>query len=366
MVVSVEATTAMLTSRVPAMAASRMPSPRSRALAMLSSTTIESSTTRPVASARPPSDITLRLRPSWPMKKNVAMIDTGSDRPITNVLQPSRRNRKMIRIASMPPITASFLTSLMAWRMNCDWSSIVVSSTSGGICFLDLFQALLDRVGGGDGIGVAFLVDRQLDRFLAGQADDRLAFLVALAHVGDVLQAHRHAAGDAALPPASWRSAPMPPRPSPRPNRSARRSRAICAAALAAAPSPPLCVVTSISRISSHAGELVHRAHQVTLRAFLQATAGDVDVLLLQALDDGVDRQVELRQLLLVDVDLDLVLEAAADLDRGHAFDRLELLLQVVVGVAAQLGELAHGFGVAASPPSWPTARGAGSVRSTD
>ena len=57
----------------------RMPSPRSRALAMLSSTTIESSTTRPVASARPASDITLRLRPSWSMKKKVAMIDTGSD-----------------------------------------------------------------------------------------------------------------------------------------------------------------------------------------------------------------------------------------------------------------------------------------------
>ena len=75
------------------------------------------------------------------MKKNVAMIDTGSDSAMTNVLQPSRRNRKMIRIASMPPITASILTSLMAWRMNCDWSSIVVSSTSGGICVLELARA---------------------------------------------------------------------------------------------------------------------------------------------------------------------------------------------------------------------------------
>ncbi|KAG1535769.1 hypothetical protein G6F50_015225 [Rhizopus delemar] len=132
MVVSVEATTAMLTSRVPAMAACRMPRPRSRALAMLSSTTIESSTTRPVASARPPSDITFKLRPSCPMKKNVAMIETGSDRLITNVLQPSRRNRKMIRIASRPPITASFLTSAMACSMKRDWSSMVVISTSAG------------------------------------------------------------------------------------------------------------------------------------------------------------------------------------------------------------------------------------------
>ena len=67
------------------------------------------------------------------MKKNVAMIDTGSDSPTTNVLQPSRRNRKMIRIASRPPITASIFTSLIALRMNCDWSSMVVSSMSGGI-----------------------------------------------------------------------------------------------------------------------------------------------------------------------------------------------------------------------------------------
>ena len=133
-VVRVEATTAMNTSRVPLIAASRMPMPRSRALAIDSSTTIESSTTRPVASARPPSDITFRLRPSWPMKKNVAMIEIGSDSEMTNVLQPSRRNRKMISTDSRPPITASILTSLIAWRMKTDWSSTVVISMSLGIC----------------------------------------------------------------------------------------------------------------------------------------------------------------------------------------------------------------------------------------
>ncbi|MNV28640.1 hypothetical protein D3C71_1198400 [compost metagenome] len=134
MVVSVDATTAMNTSRVPLIAASSTPMPRSRALAMDSSTTMESSTTRPVANARPPSDITFKLRPSWPMKKNVAMIEIGSDSEITNVLQPSRRNRKMIRIDSKPPITASIFTSLMAWRMKTDWSSTIVISMSFGIC----------------------------------------------------------------------------------------------------------------------------------------------------------------------------------------------------------------------------------------
>ena len=118
--VSVDATTAMLTSRVPTIADSNTPSPRSRALAMLSRITIESSTTRPVANASPPSDITLRLSPNCSMKKNVVTIETGSDSAITNVLQPSRRNRKMIRTARKPPITASIFTSLIALRMNCD------------------------------------------------------------------------------------------------------------------------------------------------------------------------------------------------------------------------------------------------------
>ena len=134
MVVRVDATTAMLTSRVPTIADSSIPSPRSRALAIDSSTTMESSTTRPVARARPPSDITLRESPNWSMKKKVEMIETGSDRLITNVLQPSRRNRKMIRIDNRPPITASSFTSPMAWRMKVDWSSMLVSSMSAGSC----------------------------------------------------------------------------------------------------------------------------------------------------------------------------------------------------------------------------------------
>ena len=131
-VVSVDATTAMLTSCVPAMAACSTPSPRSRAFAMLSSTTIESSTTRPVARARPPSDITFRLSPNWSMKKNVAMSEIGSDSAMTNVLQPSRRKKKMIRMASRPPSMASNSTSASASSMNTDWSSTVVSTASAG------------------------------------------------------------------------------------------------------------------------------------------------------------------------------------------------------------------------------------------
>ncbi len=81
----------------------------------------------PVASARPPSDITFKDRCSWPMKKNVAISETGSDKEMMNVLQESPRKKKMIRIASTPPSSASNLTSLSACWMKIDWSSIVLS-----------------------------------------------------------------------------------------------------------------------------------------------------------------------------------------------------------------------------------------------
>ena len=82
--------------------------------------------------------------------------------------------------------------------------------------------------------------------------------------------------------------------------------------------------------------ELVERAHQEALRALLEAAAREIDVFLAQPARDGVDRQVELRELLLVHEDLDLVLVAAAHLDGRRAVDRLEVRLQAVVGKAAQ------------------------------
>ena len=80
--------------------------------------------------------------------------------------------------------------------------------------------------------------------------------------------------------------------------------------------------------------ELVERAHQEALRALLEAAAGEVDVLGAHAPRHDVDREAELRELLLVDEDLDLVLVAAADLDGGRAFDGLEVRLEAVFGEA--------------------------------
>ena len=87
---------------------------------MFSRTTIESSTTMPVASARPPSDITFNDRCNWPMKKNVAISETGNDSEMMNVLHASPRKKKMIRIASTPPSSASNSTSLSAFWIKTD------------------------------------------------------------------------------------------------------------------------------------------------------------------------------------------------------------------------------------------------------
>ncbi len=150
------------------------------------------------------------------------------------------------------------------------------------------------RLGHADGVGVAFLVDGQLDRLAAIDAHDAFALLVALAHLGNVLETDRHAGVDADHE-----------------------------------------VADLVERT-----ELVDRAHEEALAALVDAAARGVDVLVLQPRVDLVDVDAQARQLLLVDQHLDLVLEAAANLDRRHASHRRQVLLQILVGIAPQLLEL--------------------------
>jgi len=130
--VSVEAATAIATVRAPWRAASRGGRPSSRFRNTLSSTTIESSTTRPTARARPPSDMTLNDSPKRYMMMKVASTDTGSDTPMMSVERRSRRNAKITRIASSPPCHAESTTSWIELSMKRDWSATVASRDSGG------------------------------------------------------------------------------------------------------------------------------------------------------------------------------------------------------------------------------------------
>ena len=118
--VRVEAATAIATVRAPWRAASRAGRPSSRFRNTLSSTTIESSTTRPTASASPPSDMTLKDSPKRYMMMKVASTDTGSETAMIRVERTSRRNAKMTRIASSPPIQAESTTSLIELSMKRD------------------------------------------------------------------------------------------------------------------------------------------------------------------------------------------------------------------------------------------------------
>ena len=108
---------------------------------------------------------------------------------------------------------------------------------------LEFFHLRVDRLGNADRVGIAFLVDRELDRLAPVDAHDAFAFLVALRDRRDVLQANRHVAVDL---------------------------------------DQELAHLVEVL-------ELVDRAHEKALAAFVDAAAGGVDVLVLEARDDFVD-----------------------------------------------------------------------------
>ena len=157
--------------------------------------------------------------------------------------------------------------------------------------FLQLFQFLVDRLGHRHRVAIALLVHGKLDRLVSIDAHDAFALLVILAHIGHILQADRHA-------------------------------------------------VLDLEQHVAHLIEickLVDRAHEEALAALFDASGGDVHVLVAQARGDVVDGEVELGQFLLVQGHADLVLKAAADLDRSDTGDRFEALFQFVIGKTAQL-----------------------------
>ena len=63
--------------------------------------------------------------------------------------------------------------------MNRDWSAPTAISTPSGSSSRNLLEPGSDGPGDLDGVGVALLVDRQLDRLVAAEAGDHLALLVA-------------------------------------------------------------------------------------------------------------------------------------------------------------------------------------------
>ncbi len=102
-VVILEASTAVQTSRTPTIAASIRSSPRRLACSMLSSTTMVLSTVIPMAKAIPAREITLIVRSNTKSPKKAAMIQTGIPINPINVPRRLRRNKKRIKVASKAP-----------------------------------------------------------------------------------------------------------------------------------------------------------------------------------------------------------------------------------------------------------------------
>ena len=129
-VVRVAATTAPPTSAPPARAAVARSAAALRWRSMLSSTTMELSTSMPMPSASPPSDMMLSDTPPTNMRKKLAITEMGIANPTTRVLRRRRRNRYSTAIASAPPSTAAWITSRIDCSMKRDWSATTRNSTS--------------------------------------------------------------------------------------------------------------------------------------------------------------------------------------------------------------------------------------------
>jgi hypothetical protein len=117
MVVTVEASTASATSSLPSRAAAAGDLPSSRCRLMFSSTTIELSTSRPIASANPPRVMMLMVEPLISSPKAAAKIESGIDRKIATVELKLPRKMRITTEASTAPEPASSSRLEIAPRM---------------------------------------------------------------------------------------------------------------------------------------------------------------------------------------------------------------------------------------------------------
>ena len=104
---------------------------------MFSIVTVALSTSRPIASASPPSVIRLMV---WPVRNSPASpakIDSGIDSETITVLRQLPRNTRIISETRIDEMIASWTTFSTAPRTNTDWSkSIFSSSPSGAVAWI--------------------------------------------------------------------------------------------------------------------------------------------------------------------------------------------------------------------------------------
>ena len=79
---------------------------------MFSSITMALSSSSPVPSARPPSDMMLSVRSPMPIITNVASTASGIDTPMMNVLRNERRKMSTTSMARHAPTSAAPFTDV--------------------------------------------------------------------------------------------------------------------------------------------------------------------------------------------------------------------------------------------------------------
>lgn len=119
-VVTVAASTGIATSSAASMAAVRGALPMSRCRCVFSTTTMESSTSRPITSAKPPSVIRFSVCPVASSPSSAAMIDSGIASAAIQVARSERRKSSTASAASKAPKRPSFMSARMAWRTYTD------------------------------------------------------------------------------------------------------------------------------------------------------------------------------------------------------------------------------------------------------
>ena len=164
---------------------------------------------------------------------------------------------------------------------------------AGRQAFAQLVEPRTDGMRELHGVGVALLVYGQLDAFAAVEARNSGSFLVTAHHPGHIFQI----------------------------------DRAIIDG----------CDDGAIHFLERF--EFVDGAHEESLRALLKPSAGQIDVFVAQALGDVAYIEFQLGKSLLIDVDLNFILEAAADLDGGRSLNGLDFRLDPIVGKATQVFE---------------------------
>ena len=127
-VVMVDAVTAVATSLTPSRMATMRSSPSDKCLLMFSTTTIESSTTRPIEMVTAPIVRMLSEKSLAHIPMNVSNNDVGIDTAVTRVDRTDMRKIRMMMMAKAKPRRPSTASDSMLFSMKGAWSNTTVNS----------------------------------------------------------------------------------------------------------------------------------------------------------------------------------------------------------------------------------------------